>query len=160
MQPRRLSPRCGGEPYVEVEALKLDSARPALLRMARSQCSNANWSRDGHLTLVDRVRTEHRPPADNTAAWVEAESTMTVIRQALAALAANQRDVVEPVAWAGLSLADAAAALKISVGRVTADVPITDPISLPTAYPEEGIYLVGECARGWMPIGGLEPTQR
>lgn len=102
----------------EVEALKLESARPALLRMARNECSNANRSRDRHLTLVARVRTEQRPPADNTASWVEAESTMAVIRQALAALPANQRDVVELVAWSGLSLADAAAALKISVGTV------------------------------------------
>jgi RNA polymerase sigma-70 factor (ECF subfamily) len=102
----------------EVEALKLDSARPALLRMARNECSNVNRSRDRHLTLVDRVRTEQRPPADNTASWVEAESTMAVIRQALAALPANQRDVVELVAWSGLSLADTAAALKISVGTV------------------------------------------
>lgn len=102
----------------EVEALKLDSARPALLRMARNECSNANRSRDRHLTLVDRVRAEQRPPADNTASWVEAESTMAVIRQALAALPANQRDVVELVAWSGLSLADAAVALKISVGTV------------------------------------------
>ena len=96
----------------------MDSARPALLRMARNECSNANRSRDRHLTLVDRVRTEQRPPADNTASWVEAESAMAVIRQALAALPANQRDVVELVAWSGLSLADAAAALKISVGTV------------------------------------------
>jgi RNA polymerase sigma factor (sigma-70 family) len=102
----------------EVEALKLDSARPALLRMARNECSNANRSRDRHLTLVDRVRAEQRPPADNTASWVEAESTMAVIRQALAALPANQRDVVELVAWSGLSLAEAAAVLKISVGTV------------------------------------------
>ena len=102
----------------EVEALKLDSARPALLRMARNECSNANRSRDRHLTLVERVRTEQHPPVDNTASWVEAESTMAVIRQALAALPANQRDVVELVAWSGLSLADAAAALKISVGTV------------------------------------------
>jgi RNA polymerase sigma-70 factor, ECF subfamily len=102
----------------EIEALKLDSARPALLRMARNECSNVNRSRDRHLHLVDRVRNEQRPPADNTASWVEAESTMAVIRQALATLPANQRDVVELVAWSGLSLADAAAALKISVGTV------------------------------------------
>ncbi len=102
----------------DVEALKLDSARPALLRMARNECSNVNRSRDRHLHLVERVRTEPRGPADNTAAWVEAESTMAVIRQALSVLPANQRDVVELVAWSGLSLADAAATLKISVGTV------------------------------------------
>ena len=64
------------------------------------------------------MRTESRESVDNTAAWVEAESTMAVIRQALATLPANQRDVVELVAWSGLSLADVAAALKISVGTV------------------------------------------
>ncbi len=71
-----------------------------------------------HLQLVDRVRTESGGSVDNTAAWVEAESTMAIIRRALAVLPANQRDVVELVAWSGLSLADVAGALKISVGTV------------------------------------------
>jgi RNA polymerase sigma-70 factor, ECF subfamily len=102
----------------EVEALALDSARPVLLTMARNECSNLNRSRNRHLHLVDRMRTNPAPPTDNTAAWVEAESTMAVIRQALAVLPANQRDVVELVAWSGLSLAEAAAALKVSVGTV------------------------------------------
>lgn len=102
----------------DIDSLKLESARPALLTMARNECSNANRSRNRHLQLVDRVRTETGAAADNTAAWVDAESTMAVIRQALAVLPANQRDVVELVAWSGMSLADAAAALKISVGTV------------------------------------------
>ena len=102
----------------DIDPLKLESARPALLTMARNECSNANRSRNRHLQLVDRVRTESGGSVDNTAAWVEAESTMALIRQALAVLPANQRDVVELVAWSGLSLADVAAALKISVGTV------------------------------------------
>ena len=102
----------------DIDALKLESARPALLTMARNECSNANRSRNRSLQLVERVRTQAQPPADNTAAWVDAESTMALIREALDALPANQRDVVELVAWSEMSLADAAVALKISVGTV------------------------------------------
>ena len=101
-----------------IDSLTLESARPALLTMARNECSNANRSRNRHLQLVDRIRTETGAAADNTASWVEAESTMAVIRQALAVLPTKQRDVVELVAWSGLSLADVAAALNISVGTV------------------------------------------
>ena len=102
----------------DIDSLKLESARPALLTMARNECSNANRSRNRHLQLVNRIRTETGVSADNTAAWVDAESTMAAIRQALAVLPANQRDVVELVAWSGLTLADVATALKISVGTV------------------------------------------
>lgn len=52
----------------------------------------------------------------------------------------------------GLVLSRSSWTLSTSQGTVSAEAPITDPISLPTAYPEEGIYLVGECARGWIPF--------
>ena len=52
----------------------------------------------------------------------------------------------------GLVLSRSSWTLSTSKGTVSAEAPITDPISLPTAYPEEGIYLVGECARGWIPF--------
>ena len=59
----------------------------------------------------------------------------------------------------GLVLSRSSWTLSTSQGTVTADSPITDPISLPTTYPEEGIYLVGECARGWIPFGvGADTT--
>jgi hypothetical protein len=59
----------------------------------------------------------------------------------------------------GLVLSRSSWTLSTSEGTVTADAPITDPISLPTTYPEEGIYLVGECARGWIPFGvGADTT--
>jgi RNA polymerase sigma-70 factor, ECF subfamily len=102
----------------DIEPLKLDSARPVLLAMARNECSNVNRAAGRHLHLVDRVRSQARTADDNTAAWVEAESTMAVIRRALDVLPQNQRDVVELVAWSELSLADVAAALKLSVGTV------------------------------------------
>jgi len=52
----------------------------------------------------------------------------------------------------GLVLSRSSWTLSTSKGTVSAEAPITDPISLPTAYPEEGIYLVGECAQGWIPF--------
>jgi hypothetical protein len=59
----------------------------------------------------------------------------------------------------GLVLSRSSWTLSTSQGTVTADAPITDPISLPTAYPEEGIYLVDECARGWIPFSvGADAT--
>jgi RNA polymerase sigma-70 factor, ECF subfamily len=102
----------------DVEPLKLPSARPVLLAMARNECSNVNRSANRHLHLVDRVRTQARTAADDTEAWVEAEATMALIRRALAILPQNQRDVVELVARSELSLADVAAALHVSVGTV------------------------------------------
>jgi RNA polymerase sigma factor (sigma-70 family) len=86
-------------------------------------CSGDEFAfRDLFLRYSDRVRlVDHLGSAsidavDNTEAWVESESTMQAIRQALAVLPRHQRDVVELVAWSGLSMAEAAATLKISVG--------------------------------------------
>ena len=100
----------------KVEDLRLDSARPLLLAMARDECSNVNRSRSRRVRLVDHLASASSDAVDNTEAWVESESTMQAIRQALAVLPRHQRDVVELVAWSGLSMAEAAATLKISVG--------------------------------------------
>ncbi len=35
---------------------------------------------------------------------------------------------------------------------MTTDAPITDPITLPSTYPSEGRYGIGECAAGWIPF--------
>jgi RNA polymerase sigma factor (sigma-70 family) len=102
----------------DIEPLKLLSARPVLLAMARNECSNVNRSANRHLHLVDRVRSQAATAADNAEAWVEAEATMALIRRALSVLPRGQRDGVELVAWSELSLADVAAALKVSIGTV------------------------------------------
>lgn len=102
----------------QTDDLRLDSARPALYAMARNECSNANRSRVRQLALVDRVGGAQPTSADQTEVWVEAESTMRLIRDALAVLPANQRDVVELVAWSELSMAEAAGALGVSIGTV------------------------------------------
>ena len=102
----------------KVDELGLESARPILLAMARGECSNANRSRGRQVRLVDRVGGATSGAADNTAEWVEAETTMQAIRQAMSVLPTHQRDVVELVAWSGLSMTEAAATLNISVGTV------------------------------------------
>lgn len=68
--------------------------------------------------LVDRLRETTPASVDDTDAWVSAETTMRAIRAALAVLPASQRDVVELVAWADLTMAEAAVTLHVSVGTV------------------------------------------
>jgi hypothetical protein len=43
--------------------------------------------------------------------------------------------------------------LSTSAGVVTTEAPITDPIQLPSSYPGEGRYGIGDCASGWIPFG-------
>lgn len=101
-----------------VDELRLDSARPVLLAMARAECSNLNRGHDRRRQLIDRIAAARQEPADTTANWVAAEATMRAIRQALSVLPRHQRDVVELVAFAELSMAEAAAALGVSPGTV------------------------------------------
>jgi len=102
----------------KIDELRLESARPILLAIALGECNNVNRSRRRQLRLVDRIGGAPGGAADNTAAWVEAETTMQTIRQAMSVLPQHQRDVVELVAWSGLSMTEAAATLNISVGTV------------------------------------------
>lgn len=100
-----------------LEPLRSTSARPLLLATARGECSNANRARERQLRLVDRVKNEaSRAQAPDS--WVESELIMTEIREALAQLPHHQRDVVELVAWAELSLTETAVALQVPVVTV------------------------------------------
>lgn len=103
----------------KVEPLRLDSARPLLLAMARGECSNAARSGRRHLRLVEEVsQAPQAPTADDAATWVEAEVTMGEIRRLLRALPARHREVIELVAWADLSLTEVATILDVPVGTV------------------------------------------
>jgi RNA polymerase sigma-70 factor, ECF subfamily len=103
----------------KVEPLRLDSARPLLLAMARGECSNAARSGRRHLRLVEEVsRAPQAPAGDDAATWVEAELTMGEIRRLLRALPARHREVIELVAWADLSLTEVATILDVPVGTV------------------------------------------
>jgi RNA polymerase sigma-70 factor, ECF subfamily len=103
-----------------IERLRLDSARPALLAMARGECSNANRASRRQVALVDRVKLRDHAGsgADDVDRWVEAESTMREIRRMLDTLTSSQREVIELVAWAELGVAEAADVLGIPVGTV------------------------------------------
>jgi RNA polymerase sigma-70 factor (ECF subfamily) len=102
-----------------VEPLRLDSARPALLAMARGECSNALRSGQRHLRVVEVVTRDQRTAAEeDVSAWVEAEVTMGEIRRLLGALPARHREVIELVAWADLSLTEVATILDVPVGTV------------------------------------------
>jgi hypothetical protein len=48
--------------------------------------------------------------------------------------------------------------LSTSAGTVRTDAPITDPITLPSAYPAEGRYGIGDCASGWIPFAVAPDT--
>jgi hypothetical protein len=58
-----------------------------------------------------------------------------------------------PNASSDLPLSRSSWTLSTSSGTVTTDAPITDPITLPSTYPSEGRYGIGDCASGWIPFG-------
>ena len=57
-----------------------------------------------------------------------------------------------PNASSDLPLSRSSWTLSTSSGTVTTDAPITDPITLPSPYPSEGRYGIGDCASGWIPF--------
>lgn len=102
----------------KVDKLRHDSARGVLLVMTRNLCSNEIRSWQRQRNLVDRVGDHSTHSHDNTSRWVESENTMRAIHESLAALPRGQRDVIDMVCWAELSVAETAAALKVSEGTV------------------------------------------
>jgi len=101
-----------------VDELRIPSARPVLFAMARDECSNQLRGARRRARLVERIESQPVGTADNTADWVAAEATMTEIRKALRRLPRSQREVIELVIWAELSLAEAAEVLGVPVGTV------------------------------------------
>jgi hypothetical protein len=63
-----------------------------------------------------------------------------------------------PNASSELPLSRTSWTLSTSAGTVTTDAPITDPITLPSAYPGEGRYGIGDCATGWIPFAVTPDT--
>lgn len=102
----------------DIEELRLESARPILLAMARGECSNLNRARDRRLRLVDKIEAAAPSSADNIADWLEDEASMARINHLLDSLPAKHREVIELVVWSEISLADAAMILKVPVGTV------------------------------------------
>ena len=63
-----------------------------------------------------------------------------------------------PGASSALLLSRSSWTLSTSAGTVTTDTPITDPITLPSTYPADGRYGIGDCASGWIPFGVASDT--
>lgn len=96
-----------------------DTARPILLGMARQECLSHHRSTGRQANLRERVTQFHgRDESANVDAWVAAEDTMGAIREALASLPPDQRDVVELVCWSELTMAQAAHVLHVAEGTV------------------------------------------
>ena len=102
----------------EIEPLRLGSARPLLLVMARNECRNASRSQVRQLRLVDRIGTQASLTSDNVTEGVESEGLIRHIRAAVADLPQDQQDVLELVVWADLSMAEAAEVLSVPIGTV------------------------------------------
>ncbi|TCO32650.1 RNA polymerase sigma-70 factor (ECF subfamily) [Kribbella steppae] len=100
--------------------LQHDSARPWLLAIARNELRNITRARR-RLTafLLRQPAPLHQPDhAEAVAARVDSEKHIQSVRAALSALPAHERETVELVYWAELSLADAAAVLGVAEGTV------------------------------------------
>lgn len=102
----------------QVEALRGDTALPVLFTMAHQECLTQQRTLARRTSLTQRlrqVRTRERCDADE---WLQAEHTMQLIREALATLPEGQREVIELVCWAEMSIAEAAATLGVAEGTI------------------------------------------
>lgn len=102
----------------QVDQLTLPSAVPLLLSMTRNECLNQFRQRQRHVRLVGRATQNTRSTNNNVSEWMERESTMSQIRDALEILSPEQLAVVELVAWAGLGMFECGEVLGIPEGTV------------------------------------------
>ncbi len=98
------------------------SALPWLYGIARNVCRSSDRSaRRLSRALLRLPRAETLVEADvaeDVARRLDSEREMALVRAAVATLPAHERDVLELVAWAGLSYEATAAALDIPIGTV------------------------------------------
>jgi RNA polymerase sigma-70 factor (ECF subfamily) len=102
--------------------LQHDSARPWLLAIARNELRNTTRARRrlAQFLLRQPAPVPHPDHAESVAARIDSEKRLAAVRAALAALPAHERETVELVYWAELSMAEAAAVLGVAEGTVKA----------------------------------------
>lgn len=98
------------------------SARPWLFSVAHNELRNMARIRQ---RLTRFVATQPVPPeqidhADEVAARVDSEQQISQVQQALKRLPRHERDTVELVYWADLTIAEAAEVLGVAAGTVKA----------------------------------------
>ena len=102
--------------------LQHDSARPWLLAIARNELRNTTRSRRRLTQFLLRLPAPlyHPDHAEAVAARIDSEKHIQAVRAALSALPAHERETVELVYWADLSVAEVAAVLGVAEGTVKA----------------------------------------
>jgi RNA polymerase sigma-70 factor, ECF subfamily len=100
--------------------LRLTSARPLLLKMAGHECSNLLRSQRRWARLQRRLRpsSDAADHAPQVAERLDDERQMSEVRRAMRHLTQSQREAMELVVWAELSVAEAAEALGVADGTV------------------------------------------
>lgn len=102
--------------------LMYDTARPWLLAIARNELRNTTRARR-RLTqfLLRQPAPLHHPDhAETVAARIDSEKHLGAVRRALSELPEHERETIELVYWAQLSIAEAAAVLGVAEGTVKA----------------------------------------
>lgn len=94
------------------------SARAWLCGVARNECRNLSRGQQRQLRVVGRIDQQPRQKRSNVDDWLAHEDAMRRINEVLGRIPDAQREVIEMVAWAGLGMAETAAALKVPVGTV------------------------------------------
>jgi RNA polymerase sigma factor (sigma-70 family) len=97
-----------------------ESVLPWLIAVANHATRNVERSLRRHQRLLARIpRMEEVPdPADDAARRADDERAMRIVLTELRSLTEAEREVLALCDWAGLSYADAAAALGVPVGTV------------------------------------------
>ena len=97
-----------------------ESVLPWLLAVANNATRNAERSLRRHRRLLASMPPPEPVPdiAEDAARRADSEQAMRALRDALRAIAAPEREVLELCDWAGLSYAEAAVTLGVPVGTV------------------------------------------
>ncbi|MFB6721391.1 RNA polymerase sigma factor [Kribbella sp. NPDC056345] len=106
----------------DVGPLQHGTAKPWLLAIARNELRNSVRSRRrlAQFLLRQPAPLDHPDHSEAVAARVDSEKHIQAVRAALSALPAHERETVELVYWAELTLAEAAAVLGVAEGTVKA----------------------------------------
>jgi RNA polymerase sigma-70 factor (ECF subfamily) len=99
--------------------LTLRSPRPWLFGVAANVLRNSRRAMRRHQAVLARIHPGVDPGfADAADARLDGERAMVALRASVAGLPRREREVLELVAWAELSYAEAAEALAIPIGTV------------------------------------------
>ena len=121
---------------------------PAARTPGASETSKAQPSAEPPLTTTVPIGVRVQAPYLN----LTASGTMTG-GDVYAILVETCVRTLPPNTSSDLPLSRSSWTLSTTAGTVTTDAPITEPIDLPSTYPSQGRYGIGDCASGWIAFG-------